>query len=58
MKTIKSIISFFTIVSFLLTISSFVACGGGKQQSVSKSKVQSGSGMGNKRDKNKHVWGK
>lgn len=54
MIKVKRLISFFTILSFLFAISTFSACGN-KQKGL---KVKSGSGMGNKKDKNKHVWGK
>ena len=52
---IKKIVSFFTVVTFLFSISVFTACGNSKK---GYSKVKSGSGMGNKKHKNKHVWGK
>tara|TARA_R110002072_G_scaffold58432_2_gene149019 strand:- start:224 stop:391 length:168 start_codon:yes stop_codon:yes gene_type:complete len=55
MKSYKSILSIFTAISFIIAISSFTACGNKKK---GYSKVKSGSGMGNKKDKNKHVWGK
>jgi len=54
MKRFKRLVSFFTILSFLFAISSFTSCGK-KQRGY---KVKSGSGMGNQKDKNKHVWGK
>ena len=45
--------------SILLFTSSLVACGGSKKASTAKGlKVKSGSGMGNQKHKNKHVWGK
>ena len=43
---------------FLLSLTVFTSCGGSKNGYQSKSKVNSGSGMGNQRHKNKHVWGK
>jgi hypothetical protein len=55
MKILKSAFSFLLMISFLFSISLFTSCGGSKK---GHSKVHSGSGMGNKGHKNKHVWGK
>lgn len=54
MKSYKSILSIFIAITFIFAISSFTSCGNKKKGY----KVKSGSGMGNKKDKNKHVWGK
>ncbi len=57
MRTIKSTLSIFTIFIFLCSLPFFTSCGGGKS-GMSKSKVNSGTGMGHQKHKNKHVWGK
>lgn len=54
MRTPKSIIAILSMLAFMVSISTFTACGNSKKGQ----KVKSGSGMGNKKDKNKHVWGK
>ncbi len=51
----KKIVSFLIIVTFLFSVSAITSCGNSKK---GYSKVKSGSGMGNKKHKNKHVWGK
>jgi len=57
MRNKKTILSLFSMSIFLFSIIAFSSCGGGNQ-SLSKSKVKSGSSMGNMKHKNKHVWGK
>lgn len=47
-----------TLLFMSSLIVSVTSCGGSKIVSQSKSKVKSGSGMGNTKHKNKHVWGK
>ena len=47
----------FLFVTSLMVFTS--SCGGSKKASKPKGpKVKSGSGMGNQKQKNKHVWGK
>ncbi|MCB0801804.1 MAG: hypothetical protein HND54_04955 [Bacteroidetes bacterium] len=56
-KSIKPIISIFTIITFLggmMLFSILSSCSSSKKST----RVHSGSGMGNKKQKNKHVWGK
>ena len=59
MKT-KKVIPVLLSGAFIVSISIFTtACGGSKKgYKPAKSKVNAGSGMGNVRHKNKHVWGK
>jgi hypothetical protein len=57
MKMLRRPFSILVLIAFLFSLRGLTACGG-KKQSLSKSKVASGSGMGDKRDKNRHVWGK
>jgi len=56
-KHFNSLLSIFTAFAFVFALSFFSSCGGSKG-GYSKAKVHSGSGMGNKKHKNKHVWGK
>lgn len=51
----KSVISIFTAIIFAFSLTVFTSCSSGKK---GHSSVKSGSGMGNKSHKNKHVWGK
>ncbi|MBL4710783.1 MAG: hypothetical protein JKY48_20355 [Flavobacteriales bacterium] len=47
------------IFLFTLSLLSFTSCGGRKKgYKPASTKVKSGSGMGNRGHKNKHVWGK
>jgi len=54
MKFLKAII--ISLIALFTISIALPACSSGK--SYSKSKVKSSSGMGNKKDKNRHVWGK
>lgn len=56
----KKVISILLSGAFILSISAVTtSCGGSKKgYKPAKGKVSSGSGMGNTRHKNKHVWGK
>ena len=54
-KSLKPIISILTMITFLGGMMMFSSCGGSKK---GHAKVKSGSGMGNKKHRNKHVWGK
>jgi len=54
MKTIKKTISILSMLAFLFALSGATACGNKKKGM----KVKSNSGMGNKKQKNRHVWGK
>ncbi len=51
----SGLISLITACLFLGSIALFSACSGSKK---GQTRVHSGSGMGNKGHKNKHVWGK
>jgi len=55
MNSMKRIFSILLAVSFVFSISLFSSCGSSKK---GNSRVKSGSGMGNAKHKNKHVWGK
>lgn len=50
----SSLFSLILVLLFMGSLTLFTSCGGSK----SGSRVHSGSGMGNKSHKNKHVWGK
>lgn len=53
---VRKIISSVIIITFLFaTAASLNSCGNSKK---GYKQVKSGSGMGNKKHKNKHVWGK
>ena len=52
---LKKIVSYFSIVAFLFAASASLSSCGNKKKGY---KVRSGTGMGNKKHKNKHVWGK
>ena len=43
---------------FLVSLCAVTTACGGKKKSAVGPKVKSGSGMGNQKHKNKHVWGK
>lgn len=51
----NSLFSLILIFCFMLSLSLFTSCGGSKK---GHAPVKSGAGMGNKKHKNKHVWGK
>ncbi len=52
----RKFISIGLIFLFTLSLVSFTSCSGKK--AASKKRVKAGSGMGNQKHKNKHVWGK
>jgi hypothetical protein len=55
MKAIKKTISIISVLAFLFAISASTTSCGNKKKGL---KVKSNSGMGNTKDKNRHVWGK
>jgi len=55
MKAIKKTISILSMLAFLFAISATTTSCGNKKKGM---KVKSNSGMGNAKQKNRHVWGK
>lgn len=51
----KRLIALLSLVTFLSSLMVFTSCSGSKK---GQSRVHSGSGMGNSKHKNRHVWGK
>jgi hypothetical protein len=57
--TIRRLASFATTLLFIFSLAIFSSsCRGSKRAAKKGTKVKSGSGMGNSKQKNKHVWGK
>jgi len=54
--TIRRLASFATTLLFIFSLAT--SCRGSKGAARKGPKVKSGSGMGNTKHKNKHVWGK
>lgn len=59
MKIRKLLVIGSTVLFLSSLVTTTASCGGSKKTSSAKGpKVKSGSGMGNTKHKNKHVWGK
>ena len=57
--TIRKLAAFITTLLFIFSLTIFSSsCGGSKRATKKGTKVKAGSGMGNTKHKNKHVWGK